>query len=71
MSRLLCPLLVGASPISVYAPVPGDVVRLISGWRFVAVRASARSFSAWVCVLWFDSSFRAELAARLAVMCTK
>ncbi len=66
MSRLLCPLLVSASPVSVCAPVPGDVVRLVSGWRFVAVRASARSFSAWVCVLWFDSGFRAGVAARLA-----
>ncbi len=27
MSRLLCPLLVGASPVSVCAPVPGDVDR--------------------------------------------
>ncbi|MGB3560902.1 MAG: hypothetical protein WBA24_20370 [Geitlerinemataceae cyanobacterium] len=51
-----------ATPAAIVAPQPGVVARLAynAGAAFLAVRPSLRSFSRWVCVVYFASATVAE-----------
>jgi hypothetical protein len=53
---------VSATPAAVIAPLPAVMARLAdnAGAAFIAVRPSGRSFSRWVCVVYFASATIAE-----------
>lgn len=50
------------TPPALAAPVPGLIARLAytAGAAFIAIRPSVRSFSRWVCVVYFPSATLAE-----------
>lgn len=51
-----------ATPAAAVAPLPGEVARFAcdAGAAFLVVRPSVRSFSRWVCVVYFSSTMTAE-----------
>ncbi|MBR8828353.1 MAG: hypothetical protein DSM107014_10730 [Gomphosphaeria aponina SAG 52.96 = DSM 107014] len=58
----------GPSPLGCPAPLPGEVVFFASpfGAAYVCVRPSCRSFSGWVCVVFFVCLAQGKTFARAA-----
>jgi hypothetical protein len=53
---------ISATPTTIVAPQPGLVARVAyaAGAAFLAIRPSVRSYSRWVCVVYFSSAAVAE-----------